>query len=123
MAFKASHFTRDKDGAPSPIYPPLTADADKGDQDPILWLFNETGHERWREEQVFGTLSAHEAKEAHTLLVAGALNARSTGGRGYSVDEATAGQLIPVGDSMVRRITALEAERLDPVISRCEVRV
>jgi site-specific DNA-cytosine methylase len=36
VAFKASHFTRGKDGAPSEIYPPLTADADKGDQDPVV---------------------------------------------------------------------------------------
>lgn len=36
FAFKASHFTRDKDGAPSPITPPLTADADKGDQDILI---------------------------------------------------------------------------------------
>ncbi len=36
FAFKASHFTRDKDGAPSTVYPPLSADADKGDQDPLV---------------------------------------------------------------------------------------
>ena len=44
-AFKASHFTRGKDGAPSDIVPPLSADADKGDQDtlalvPISFLSN-----------------------------------------------------------------------------------
>lgn len=36
FAFKASHFTRGKDGAPSPVHPPLSADADKGDQDPLI---------------------------------------------------------------------------------------
>lgn len=36
VAFKASHFTRDKDGKPSEIAPPLTADADKGDQDALV---------------------------------------------------------------------------------------
>lgn len=36
FSFKASHFTRDKDGAPSDVYPPLSADADKGDQDPLV---------------------------------------------------------------------------------------
>lgn len=36
IAFKPSHFTRGKDGAPSEVYPPLSADADKGDQDPVL---------------------------------------------------------------------------------------
>lgn len=36
VAFKPSHYTRDKDGAPSDIYPPLSADADKRDQDPLI---------------------------------------------------------------------------------------
>lgn len=36
VAFKPSHYTRGKDGAPSEIFPPLTADADKGDQDPVV---------------------------------------------------------------------------------------
>ena len=36
VAFKPSHFTRGKDGAPSEVYPPLSADADKGDQDPVI---------------------------------------------------------------------------------------
>jgi len=34
--FKPSHFTRAKDGAPDDRAPPLSADADKGDQDPVL---------------------------------------------------------------------------------------
>lgn len=37
VAFKPSHYTRGKDGAPSEIAPPLCADADKGDQDPIVF--------------------------------------------------------------------------------------
>jgi DNA (cytosine-5)-methyltransferase 1 len=37
QAFKPSHFTRGKDGAPSELAPALTADADKGDQDAILF--------------------------------------------------------------------------------------
>jgi len=36
-AFKASHFTRGKDGAPSDVVPPLSADADKGDQDTLIF--------------------------------------------------------------------------------------
>ncbi|MGF6641859.1 DNA cytosine methyltransferase [Paraburkholderia sp. MM6662-R1] len=36
VAFKASHFTRGKDGAPSEVVPPLSADADKGDQDTLV---------------------------------------------------------------------------------------
>ena len=36
VAFKASHFTRGKDGAPAAVVPPLSADADKGDQDTLV---------------------------------------------------------------------------------------
>lgn len=36
IAFKPSHYTRDKDGAPSTTAPPLSADADKGDQDTLV---------------------------------------------------------------------------------------
>jgi DNA (cytosine-5)-methyltransferase 1 len=36
VAFKASHYTRGKDGAPSEVTPPLSADADKGDQDTLV---------------------------------------------------------------------------------------
>lgn len=37
VAFKPSHYTRDKDSGPSEVMAPLTADADKGDQDPVLF--------------------------------------------------------------------------------------
>jgi len=36
IAFKASHYTRGKDGAPAAVVPPLSADADKGDQDTLV---------------------------------------------------------------------------------------
>jgi site-specific DNA-cytosine methylase len=36
VAFKPSHYTRGKDGAPSTVAPPFTADADKGDQDAVV---------------------------------------------------------------------------------------
>lgn len=37
LAFKASHFTRGKDGAPSEVAPSLSAEADKGDQDILVF--------------------------------------------------------------------------------------
>jgi hypothetical protein len=37
MAFKPSHFTRGKDGPPSDIAPPLAADADRGDQESVVF--------------------------------------------------------------------------------------
>lgn len=36
VAFKPSHFTRGKDGAPADVTPPLSADADKGDQEAVV---------------------------------------------------------------------------------------
>ena len=36
VAFKPSHFTRGKDGKPSEVTAPLSADADKGDQDTVV---------------------------------------------------------------------------------------
>ncbi len=41
VCFKPSHFTRSKDGAPSEICPPLSADADKGDQESVVLAFDE----------------------------------------------------------------------------------
>ena len=41
IAFKASHFTRGKDGAPTDCISPLTADADKGDQDTLILAQNQ----------------------------------------------------------------------------------
>ncbi len=46
IAFKPAHFTRGKDGAPSIVCPPLTAEADKGDQDPLL-LTRDHAAENW----------------------------------------------------------------------------
>jgi DNA (cytosine-5)-methyltransferase 1 len=36
VAFKPSHYTRGKDGAPSEVVAPLSADADKGDQESVV---------------------------------------------------------------------------------------
>jgi DNA (cytosine-5)-methyltransferase 1 len=36
VAFKPSHYTRGKDGKPDEVAPPLSADADKGDQDTLI---------------------------------------------------------------------------------------
>lgn len=45
VAFKASHYTRDKDGAPSDVAPALSADADRGDQDTLVLAMNLRGRE------------------------------------------------------------------------------
>lgn len=43
VAFKPSHHTRGKDGAPSDVWPPLSADADRGDQEALAFdSYNQT---------------------------------------------------------------------------------
>jgi DNA (cytosine-5)-methyltransferase 1 len=44
VAFKPSHYTRGKDGAPSDVVAPLSAEADKGDQDTVVAVdtYNQT---------------------------------------------------------------------------------
>ena len=44
VAFKPSHFTRGKDGAPSELAPPLSADADRGDQDTLVFNTTQLSH-------------------------------------------------------------------------------
>jgi DNA (cytosine-5)-methyltransferase 1 len=43
VAFKPSHYTRGKDGAPSEVTAPLSADADKGDQDTVVAALTASG--------------------------------------------------------------------------------
>jgi DNA (cytosine-5)-methyltransferase 1 len=43
LAFKPSHYTLGKDGAPSDTVPPLSADADKRDQDPVVLVKTRDG--------------------------------------------------------------------------------
>jgi C-5 cytosine-specific DNA methylase len=59
VAFKPSHFTRGKDGKPSDVAPPLSADADKGDQDTIVaHSMRESGQGFWMKDEIAGTLRA-----------------------------------------------------------------
>ena len=37
ISFKPSHFTRDKDGAPDDVFPPLSKEADRGDQEAVVF--------------------------------------------------------------------------------------
>lgn len=43
QAFKSSHYTRGKDGAPSEVAPPISADADRGDQDTLVFNWQSGG--------------------------------------------------------------------------------
>jgi DNA (cytosine-5)-methyltransferase 1 len=87
IAFKASHYTRGKDGAPSEVTPPLSADADKGDQDTLVaavstgrgyWNASEVGEKaviarllasgRYTEDDVASTVAARDYKSATDLV-------------------------------------------------------
>lgn len=62
VAFKPSHYTREKDGEPSEVAFPLTADTDKGDQDTVLLVHEpmsvDSGQVPVNAEGVVGSLRA-----------------------------------------------------------------
>ena len=64
-AFKSSHFTRGKDGAPSDIAPPLSADADRGDQDTLICAFDA----RQSDTLIYGDRSGPIDTNGHTIGV------------------------------------------------------
>ena len=87
VCFKASHFTRGKDGAPSEISPPLSADADRGDQDTLV--FTSDG-------LVADPISANEGKtythEGNTFRMHNCVSAISFEPRYYNRDNKTGGK-------------------------------
>lgn len=91
MVFKPSHFTRGKDGAPSEVVPPLTADADKGDQEAVVLA--ESVSIRGRDGGATAELSGQTAT---------ALRASQGGGDKAHV----------LTQMAVRRLTPRECERL-----------
>lgn len=68
--FKASHYTRSKDGAPSPVSPPLSADADKGDQDPLVFDTTQVTHPANYSRPRPGDPSHPLAKDGHPPTIA-----------------------------------------------------
>ena len=81
VAFKPSHYTRGKDGAPSQIFPPLTADADKGDQDPVIAFAQKTRDEvrlQGGDGQICGALGAEQGMKQTTYLASGPIVRRLT---------------------------------------------
>ncbi len=67
VAFKPSHFTRGKDGAPSEIAAPLSADADRGDQEQVVLAFDSKGTAVQVEDDLCPPLRAmnHDAGNAN----------------------------------------------------------
>lgn len=66
-------------------------------------LINETGHEAWRVERVAGSLNAHEAKEAHSLILSPTVN-------GHQRQQVDAPMTVSHGTP--RRLMPIECERL-----------
>ena len=77
VAFKPSHYTRGKDGAPSEVAAPLSADADKGDQDTVVaFAQNQLGEVRTN-AQVMGTVNTNQnASGRNTPMVQQAMAVR-----------------------------------------------
>lgn len=87
IAFKPSHYTRGKDGAPSEVFAPLTKEADRGDQEAVVFV-----------PDVCPTLRA---------------GGNSTGGdRPPGTDVDTADSNIVDAAMQVRRLLPVECERL-----------
>ena len=74
VAFKPSHYTRGKDGAPSDVAAPLSADADKGDQDTLVAV--SSGRGWWSESTTGATLRAQDSVTKADTLVATAFEPR-----------------------------------------------
>lgn len=68
VAFKASHYTRDKDGAPDDVAPPLSADADKGDQDTLIAAYRTSANNgAWETGERIDALTTGSDRLAHPL--------------------------------------------------------
>ena len=115
VAFKPSHFTRDKDGAPAAIYPPLSADADRGDQEAVIAM-NLRGREGGAMPEADHLVSLRAAEGGSSRsYVAQSQSVEPSAPRARDVGASNAsGRESPSlrGEYCVRRITPLEAERL-----------
>ncbi len=124
IAFKASHFTRGKDGAPSDVTPPLSCDADKGDQDTLV-AFSAKDHVADASIDLSPTLRSGVHKDSHAnggVMPAVAYRTSGncgpfeqgdkTGALNTATDPAQNIVLQPALHYGVRRLTPLECARL-----------
>lgn len=80
MCFKPAHYTRGKDGAPSEVMPPLTAEADKGDTEAVIFESRFARNGRGAPEDVCPPLKAESGETGKgdaAPLVAFTQNSRS----------------------------------------------
>ena len=119
VAFEASHFTRGKDGAPSEVVPPLSADADKGDQDTLI-AFSSKDHGADAGE-ISPTLRSMGHKDSHmngggqvavAYRTAGNCGPFDQGDKTGALNTATDPNQNTVLTHGVRRLTPTECERL-----------
>jgi DNA (cytosine-5)-methyltransferase 1 len=61
VCFKPSHYTRDKDGAPSDVTPPLSKEADKGDQEAVVFQTRIARNGRGQPSEVVPALNGADA--------------------------------------------------------------
>lgn len=119
-AFKASHFTRGKDGAPSDLAPPLSADADRGDQDTLVLSIAQNQRGEVRTSDVIPTLSGGGGKpgEGYPAIATfepGSI-ARNAGPSGESSHVSTL--RAHMGDNLPAIRHGMQVRRLTP--SECE---
>lgn len=119
VAFKSSHFTSGKDGAPSEVAPPLSADADKGDQDPLVFESRFARNGRGAPEEVVPPLKAQSGQsgkgDAAPLVAFQHLNggkARTTGATEDLSPTLNRNEPSIQSAMQVRRLTPKECERL-----------
>lgn len=121
VAFKPSHFTRGKDGSPADITPPLSADADKGDQDTVVaYPIDSMNHIARGDDHSFGDFEengpSYTLTKGHSHAVAAiapSLTASNDPSRSPQSAEVTQ-QIAAVHQAtmVVRRLTPVECERL-----------
>jgi len=126
VAFKASHYTRDKDGAPSEVTPPLSADADKGDQDTLVFEARFARNGRGAPSDVVPALKAESGSSGKgdgAPLVFSIIPMNSADLEASATDVANAVSCVQNGKqtdrgtrlataTAVRRLTPRECERL-----------
>ena len=117
QAFKASHYTRGKDGRPSDVVPPLSADADKGDQDLLVFDTMQLTHPENRSNPQPGDPCHALAPGARAPAIAFADVAdpvAANQGRTYTREGTHNFRLSNVASTptAIRRLTPLECERL-----------
>jgi site-specific DNA-cytosine methylase len=117
VCFKPSHYTRDKDGAPSDVTPPLSKEADKGDQEAVVFQTRIARNGRGQPSDVVPALNGADAGTTSDMrpCVAVSPTLRSggnqTGGdRPPGTDVDTCETLVT--GSAIRRLTPRECERL-----------